>query len=356
MRIVLTKSARNMLYSAFFYFFSQTAYAAGPINIFSIGNWVGGAYTNDASGDFSHCVVSTPYLNGVTFLVARTKDSQWNIGLVNKMWAFKLNEQTSIRFLFDGKESVEAVSLANAPDTLYFLNLPSSSFIKLFRNSQFLDVSIRGSFFKFKLDGTSKVLSALENCVSSSRLSVRSAPVGPQVPATLAASDIQQHASRGAGQHELEAVRMATNFLLRAEIRGAKLLNRHEIPINFSSYDAVWRSADLIGGVKILATDLSVKGIDVAASIVGEDSKDCRGKFASGRVSELVDSDVVFRGFSSCEESSGLRVSQYFIVPRRNSGFGLFSVSSSSKDRDIKIDKEDQLFKFRRAALVSFTE
>jgi hypothetical protein len=44
-------------------------------------------------------------------------------------------------------------------------------------------------------------------------------------------------------------------------------------------------------------------------------SQDCKGKFASGRTSELVDSDVVFRG-SSCGDSDGSRFSQYFIVSR----------------------------------------
>jgi hypothetical protein len=44
-----------------------------------------------------------------------------------------------------------------------------------------------------------------------------------------------------------------------------------------------------------------VKALDVASPVVANDAKDCQGKFASGRTSELVESDVVFRGFSSCE-------------------------------------------------------
>jgi hypothetical protein len=39
----------------------------------------------------------------------------------------------------------------------------------------------------------------------------------------------------------------------------------------------------------------------------GGDANDCKGKFASGRTSELVDSDVVFRGFSSCDDTDGAR-------------------------------------------------
>ena len=58
------------------------------------------------------------------------------------------------------------------------------------------------------------------------------------------------------------------------------------------------------------------------------DAKECKGKFASGRTSELVDSDVMFRGFSACEDSKGTRVSQYFVVPRDRAG-----LSSSPLER-----------------------
>jgi hypothetical protein len=44
-------------------------------------------------------------------------------------------------------------------------------------------------------------------------------------------------------------------------------------------------------------------------------AEECKGKFASGRVSELVDSEVVFRGFYSCEDSDGARTVQLFVVP-----------------------------------------
>jgi hypothetical protein len=44
-------------------------------------------------------------------------------------------------------------------------------------------------------------------------------------------------------------------------------------------------------------------------------------------MSELVDSDVVFRGMATCEDSDGSRVAEYFIVPRRKGGFVMFSVT-----------------------------
>ena len=62
------------------------------------------------------------------------------------------------------------------------------------------------------------------------------------------------------------------------------------------------------------------------------DSKECKGKFASGRISELIDSDVVFRGYAVCDDSYGPRTAEYLIVPRRKGGgFVIFSVVSNIK-------------------------
>jgi hypothetical protein len=335
---------------------AELALAAGPINGFTIGNWQGGAYTNDQSGEFSHCAASTYYTSGVSFFVAITKDLQWNIALTSKNWVLTPKEQVPFKMIFDGKNNFDVFSVAQSPEMLIASMPKTSLLVNIFKSSQYVDINVKGSYLKFKLDGTSKLLPALEECVNSSRLAVRSQPAAPQVPSSFASRDAPQTSDGSGGQYEIEALKMATNFLLRAEIRDAKLLDRREVPISFASYNATWRSDDLIGGVKILPVDPSMKGIDVAAMVVSEDAKDCRGKFASGRVSELVDSDVVFRGFSTCEDSSGLRTSQYFIVPRRSSGFALFSVSTNGKIRDTKIGQEEQLTSFRRAALVSITQ
>jgi len=97
-----------------------------------------------------------------------------------------------------------------------------------------------------------------------------------------------------------------------------------------------------------------MKGLDVAAAVVGNDAKECKGKFASARRSELVDSDVVFQGFSSCEDSDGARMANYFIVPRRKGGFVMFSVLSNMKTELARsVTKEEKVGDFRKAALVA---
>ena len=53
--------------------------------------------------------------------------------------------------------------------------------------------------------------------------------------------------------------------------------------------------------MRIIPAQGETKEIDVAAAVVAADAKECKGKFISGRNSELVDSDVVFRGVATCE-------------------------------------------------------
>jgi hypothetical protein len=113
------------------------------------------------------------------------------------------------------------------------------------------------------------------------------------------------------------------------------------MPIAVAATGAAWSADEAVGFVRIVPPREGVKGLDVASAVVATDARDCKGKFASGRTSELVDSDVVFRGFSSCEDSEGPRISQYFIVSRKKGGFVLFSVLSNMKTEEAKTVAKD---------------
>jgi hypothetical protein len=152
---------------------------------------------------------------------------------------------------------------------------------------------------------------------------------------------------------QIEAIELASNFILRTALRNPRVLSRAETPIAVASTGAAWSSDEAVGLVRIVPAKDGLKGLDVASAVVAMDARDCKGKFASGRTSELVDSDVVFRGFSSCEDSGGPRLSQYFIVSRKKGGFVVFSVVSNMKTEDAKtIAKDERLADFRKAALV----
>ena len=101
----------------------------------------------------------------------------------------------------------------------------------------------------------------------------------------------------------MEAMQLATNFILASGLRNPKVLSRQDTPIAFASFGAAWKSDEAVGAVKIVPPDGGqINGLDVATAIAADNSRSCKAKFASGRVSELIDSEVVFRSFSSCDD------------------------------------------------------
>ncbi|MGY3463673.1 hypothetical protein ACVW0I_000544 [Bradyrhizobium sp. LM6.11] len=59
----------------------SAAHAAGPFGSVKVGNWIGGAFSNDETGAFSHCAATTPYANGVILVVGYNAAGIWSLGL-----------------------------------------------------------------------------------------------------------------------------------------------------------------------------------------------------------------------------------------------------------------------------------
>jgi hypothetical protein len=224
----------------------------------------------------------------------------------------------------------------------------------------------QGQLFQFKLDQTSVLLPTLANCVATVKqqgianagdFSVKLAPkpvaAAAAPPAAAGGSLKPQPPQNLSSEMQIEAIELASNFILKTSLRHPRVLSRAEMPVAFAATGAAWTSDEAAGFVRIIPPREGEKGLDVASAVVATDARDCKGKFASGRTSELVDSDVVFRGFSSCEDSEGPRISQYFIVSRKKGGFVLFSVLSNMKTEEAKtVAKDERLADFRKAALV----
>jgi hypothetical protein len=155
---------------------------------------------------------------------------------------------------------------------------------------------------------------------------------------------------------QIEAVELASNFVIKTALRNPKVLSRVDTPAAVASQGAAWQSDEASGFVRIIPAESGTKGLDVTAAVIGADAKECKGKFASARKSELIDSDVVFQGMVSCEDTDGARLSYYFIVPRAKGGFVMFSVVSNLKSElEQTVTKDEKLGDFRKAALVAVT-
>ncbi len=340
------------------------AEARGPYGSINVGNWKGGAYTNDQTGDFSHCVAGASYDSGIYFMVLIDQGSGWSLGFQHPKWSLKKDQSFPIALTFDGRVPfyVQGVAIS---ESLVRVPMPAdSALIAQFRKAKAMTAFTQGQLFQFKLDQTAVLLPTLANCVAVVRqqgianagdFSVKLAPrpvagtVAPAVGGSLKA-DAPRNASP---EMQIEAIELASNFILKTTLRNPRVLSRAETPIAVATSGAAWRSDEAMGFVTIVPPAAGLKGLDVAAAVVANDAKNCGAKFASGRTSELVDSDVVFRGFSSCDDSAGASLSQYFIVSRKKGGFVLFSVVSNMKTDEAKtVAKEEKLADFRKAAWV----
>ena len=343
------------------------AYAAGPYGSIRVGLWAGGAYTNDSTGAFSHCAAVATYNSGIAVIIGLGSGHQWTLGFAHQAWHLQPGESFPIVLTFDGREQFNVFGTAQTPIFVVVPMPQNSSLLSQFRKSNGMTALAKGNVFQFALTSTSQLMLVLSNCVDRmNRGGIRaagdfsvSAPAYAAQPATppQLAAPVTVQSSLGVESpedHKLEAMEIATNFILKSSLQSPRILSRTEIPPTLVSDGAAWRSEEASGGVKIVPGDGNLKGIDVASAIAAADSKECKGKFVTGRAADLVDSDVVFRGFAICDDTSGSRSAQYFVVPRKKGGFIVLSVVSDMKTEPARdAMKDEKVSSLSKAALLA---
>lgn len=140
------------------------AHAAGPFGTIHVGNWTGGAYTNDSTGAFSHCAASTPYANGITLLVGQDSNNAWLLGFANPAFRFKKGENLTIDATFDGQAEVRLFATAIS-EVMVSAVLPTNV-ARAFQKASLMVAVARGTPFQFSLTSTAPLIAAVTNCVT----------------------------------------------------------------------------------------------------------------------------------------------------------------------------------------------
>jgi hypothetical protein len=302
----------------------NSASAAGPYRPFQIGLWLGGAYTDDRTGSFSHCSAGVVYDGGINLFVVSTEAHGWWLGFTSPNWSLTPSASIPVKLQFDGRAPVEVLGTI-ADGQLLLVPAPDEShLIDTFQRSSRIAVTAQEKSFSLGLAVTSGVLSELANCVRNSiALETRppntpppaAAATPPQIPRSLVARDVT----------EFEEIKLAQNFLLAAGLPNAHRIDTGK-PAALASFTAVWRSDDAAGAVKIISPGRDVTGASIASDLISVDPKLCKGNFGAARSSEVVDGAVVFRAALSCVEGEDDRTAQYFVTPRQRGGFVVFAV------------------------------
>jgi S1-C subfamily serine protease len=145
----------------------STSSARGPYGSINVGNWHGGAYTNDGSGSFSHCAAGATYQSGIYFAVSVGEDYSWRLGFAHENWQLTPGQAFGLALTFDGQPAINVQGVPVA-SRLVNVDMPAnSSLIGQFRKAKVMTVFAQGQLFQFNLNQTAQLLPSLVNCVVS---------------------------------------------------------------------------------------------------------------------------------------------------------------------------------------------
>jgi hypothetical protein len=338
--------------------------AYGPYGSIRVGQWSGGAFTNDTTGAFSHCSASVTYNSGISVLVGLAANRQWLVGFAHPAWKLTPGEVVPIALTFDSREQFNVFGSALMASLVVVPMPPNSSLLSQFRKAAVMTAVAKGNVFNFALTSTSQLMPVLTNCLermnrggvqAAGDFSIVTPPRQAWEPKPIITTPTT--APESPQDYLVEALEIATNFILKSGLQNPRILSRSEIPATLVSNSAGWKAEEARGFVRIVSQDGNTKGIDVASAIAVADAKECKGKFASGRVAKLIDDEVIFHGFSACDDTDGARSAQYFVLPRKKGGFIVFSVVSDMKTETARnAVKDERVLNFQKAALVAIAD
>jgi len=140
------------------------ANAAGPFGSVNVGNWIGGAFSNDETGAFSHCAATTPYANGVILVVGYNAAGTWTLAFASPSYRFKQGENAAIDVIFDGQEQARLFATANQPNML--TSVMPINVVRTFQKASLMVATSGRTALNFDLTSTGPVIAALANCVT----------------------------------------------------------------------------------------------------------------------------------------------------------------------------------------------
>jgi S1-C subfamily serine protease len=145
---------------------ASIAHAAGPYGNIHIGQWKGGAFTDDKTGAFSHCGATSIYDNGVILVVGQNASNSWLLGFASPSFHLTKGNTVPVDVTFDGQSQARLFATANS-DIMATAILPPNV-ARTFQKASLMVVTTGNSnALQFNLTSTAPLLAVLANCVST---------------------------------------------------------------------------------------------------------------------------------------------------------------------------------------------
>jgi len=311
---------------------------ADTLRTWQSGDWQAGAFAANDTKQFSQCRASKPM------------DPRTNVVLVysrSGIWVLALMSSDSFRTAVGASQSV-ALSIDQTTNwtitaktqAINILDLPlaaASPVVDALRHGRQLSVQTAdGHHGTISLDGTDRMMNELMQCTQSylameeggTTPSFAAGQPAPAAPGAMSpqAPSVPPPQTIASPALELAATRIASNLLLQAGLPNAHLLSPAETPAALKGLGASWTSAAGAGSVVVLPSNAGPDASQVALAMIVGGANTCKGEFAAGRSTSLVDDTLVTRAFAACSDSSGTRNVHYFVLHRDGSWYIVYAV------------------------------
>jgi S1-C subfamily serine protease len=143
---------------------SSGAFAAGPFGTIHVGNWQGGAWTNDTTGAFSHCAAGANFANGLSLLISQNSERTWIIGFTSPSWNFPEGQPIPIDLTFDGQSQFRIFG-NDTQQKLVSAILPNPALNTLRKSRLMVAVGSSQRPVNFDLAMVGKLVPMIANCV-----------------------------------------------------------------------------------------------------------------------------------------------------------------------------------------------
>lgn len=298
-----------------------------------IGNWSTGAYSNDQTGQFSHCAAITRYNSGILMAFAVNRNYGWSVGFSKPEWQLQTGSKYPIAFTVDRIPALNATALAISPNLVEVNLADSVALFNVFRRGNLLTVFAAGQLFQFSLTDTSRLLPILVSCVRDHLVLPPQQSANPFAsPAPPVSSSVETKPSDTADSaSQAEATSFLANVLSHAGVAGFTILTPEQA-LKLKA-DAAWKAQDTFGTLTIVKGQTKIATEEITSALVASDAKVCHGKFLSGAMPEDKE-EKGLRLFTACTANEKTTTALYSVLPRSEGGYYVFATVGIDASKD----------------------
>jgi len=140
------------------------ALAAGPFGTIRVGNWIGGAFSDDSTGAFSHCAATAPYESGISLVVGQNAANGWLISFASPSFKLNKGDAAPIDVTFDGQFQARLFATATSSNMITAI-LPASA-ARAFQKASLMVAQAGQATLQFNLTSTGPLLTVIATCVA----------------------------------------------------------------------------------------------------------------------------------------------------------------------------------------------